>query len=94
MDTVVQWNIRGCRSNFEELRRLLNRLQLAVVGPAGMQAWGGAVTTPWLHPASSAGWVPWRGGGPPHTNRKMFLRNCSEHWPACCNCHNKPGKRL
>ncbi|GFO16293.1 hypothetical protein PoB_004279800 [Plakobranchus ocellatus] len=31
MDTVVQWNIRGLRSNFEELRLLLNRLQSAVV---------------------------------------------------------------
>ncbi|GFO15216.1 RNA-directed DNA polymerase from mobile element jockey [Plakobranchus ocellatus] len=31
MNTVVQWNIRGFRSNFEELKLLLNRLQLAVV---------------------------------------------------------------
>ncbi|GFO00730.1 RNA-directed DNA polymerase from mobile element jockey [Plakobranchus ocellatus] len=31
MDTVVQWNIRGFRSNFEELKLLLNRLQSAVV---------------------------------------------------------------
>ncbi|GFO26971.1 RNA-directed DNA polymerase from mobile element jockey [Plakobranchus ocellatus] len=31
MDTVVQWNIRGCRSNFEELKLLLNRSQSAVV---------------------------------------------------------------
>ncbi|GFO49496.1 RNA-directed DNA polymerase from mobile element jockey [Plakobranchus ocellatus] len=31
MDTVVQWNIRGFRSNFEELKLLLNRSQSAVV---------------------------------------------------------------
>ncbi|GFN93239.1 RNA-directed DNA polymerase from mobile element jockey-like [Plakobranchus ocellatus] len=31
MDTVVQWNIRGLRSNFEELKLLLNRSQSAVV---------------------------------------------------------------
>ncbi|GFO25727.1 hypothetical protein PoB_005223200 [Plakobranchus ocellatus] len=31
MDTVVQWNIRGFRSNFEELMLLLNRSQSAVV---------------------------------------------------------------
>ncbi|GFN87051.1 RNA-directed DNA polymerase from transposon x-element [Plakobranchus ocellatus] len=31
MDTVVQWNIRGFRSNFEELKLLLNPSQSAVV---------------------------------------------------------------
>ncbi|GFN89045.1 RNA-directed DNA polymerase from mobile element jockey [Plakobranchus ocellatus] len=31
MDTVVQWNIGGLRSNFEELKLLLNRSPLAVV---------------------------------------------------------------
>ncbi|GFO19515.1 RNA-directed DNA polymerase from mobile element jockey [Plakobranchus ocellatus] len=31
MDTVVQWNICGFRSNFKELKLLLNRSQLAVV---------------------------------------------------------------
>ncbi|GFO04556.1 RNA-directed DNA polymerase from mobile element jockey [Plakobranchus ocellatus] len=31
MDTVVQWNIRGFRSNFEELKLLLNQSQSAVV---------------------------------------------------------------
>ncbi|GFO00762.1 ribonuclease hi [Plakobranchus ocellatus] len=31
MDTVVKWNIRGFRSNFEELKLLLNRSQSAVV---------------------------------------------------------------
>ncbi|GFO04050.1 ribonuclease hi [Plakobranchus ocellatus] len=31
MDTVVQWNIRGFRSNFEELKLLPNRSQSAVV---------------------------------------------------------------
>ncbi|GFN94477.1 RNA-directed DNA polymerase from mobile element jockey [Plakobranchus ocellatus] len=31
MDTVVQWNIRGFRSYFEELKLLLNRSQSAVV---------------------------------------------------------------
>ncbi|GFO22632.1 RNA-directed DNA polymerase from mobile element jockey [Plakobranchus ocellatus] len=31
MDTVVQWNIRGFGSNFEELKLLLNRSQSAVV---------------------------------------------------------------
>ncbi|GFO46828.1 RNA-directed DNA polymerase from mobile element jockey [Plakobranchus ocellatus] len=31
MDAVVQWNIRGFRSNFEELKLLLNRSQSAVV---------------------------------------------------------------
>ncbi|GFN82014.1 sodium-coupled monocarboxylate transporter [Plakobranchus ocellatus] len=31
MDTVVQWNIRGFRSNFEELKLLQNRSQSAVV---------------------------------------------------------------
>ncbi|GFN87445.1 RNA-directed DNA polymerase from mobile element jockey [Plakobranchus ocellatus] len=31
MDTVVQWNIRGLRSNFKELKLLLNRSQSAVV---------------------------------------------------------------
>ncbi|GFN88461.1 hypothetical protein PoB_001496700 [Plakobranchus ocellatus] len=31
MDTVVQWNIRGFRSNYEELKPLLNRSQSAVV---------------------------------------------------------------
>ncbi|GFO19368.1 RNA-directed DNA polymerase from mobile element jockey [Plakobranchus ocellatus] len=31
MDTVVQWNIRGFRSTFEELKLLLNRSQSAVV---------------------------------------------------------------
>ncbi|GFO27935.1 RNA-directed DNA polymerase from mobile element jockey [Plakobranchus ocellatus] len=31
MDTVVQWNIRGFRSDFEELKLLLNRSQSAVV---------------------------------------------------------------
>ncbi|GFN89437.1 reverse transcriptase [Plakobranchus ocellatus] len=31
MDTVVQWSIRGFRSNFEELKLLLNRSQSAFV---------------------------------------------------------------
>ncbi|GFN92585.1 RNA-directed DNA polymerase from mobile element jockey [Plakobranchus ocellatus] len=31
MDTVVQWNIRGFKSNFEELKLLLNRSQSPVV---------------------------------------------------------------
>ncbi|GFN99155.1 RNA-directed DNA polymerase from mobile element jockey [Plakobranchus ocellatus] len=31
MDTVVQWNIRGFRSNYKELKLLLNRSQSAVV---------------------------------------------------------------
>ncbi|GFO02871.1 LOW QUALITY PROTEIN: Pol-like protein [Plakobranchus ocellatus] len=31
MDTVVQWNIHGFRSNFEELKLLLNRSQSAIV---------------------------------------------------------------
>ncbi|GFN77107.1 hypothetical protein PoB_000361300 [Plakobranchus ocellatus] len=31
MDTVVPWNIRGFRSNFKELKLLLNRSQSAVV---------------------------------------------------------------
>ncbi|GFN99326.1 Pol-like protein [Plakobranchus ocellatus] len=31
MDTVVQWNIRGFRSSFEELKLLLNQSQSAVV---------------------------------------------------------------
>ncbi|GFO39494.1 RNA-directed DNA polymerase from mobile element jockey [Plakobranchus ocellatus] len=31
MDTVVQWNIHGFRSNFKELKLLLNRSQSAVV---------------------------------------------------------------
>ncbi|GFN91502.1 Pol-like protein [Plakobranchus ocellatus] len=31
MDTVVQWNIRGFKSNFEELKLLLNRSQSVVV---------------------------------------------------------------
>ncbi|GFN81945.1 hypothetical protein PoB_000845100 [Plakobranchus ocellatus] len=44
MNTMVQWNIHGFRSN--------------CCGPAGMQAWGGPVVTPGLHSASFAGWVP------------------------------------
>ncbi|GFN81300.1 hypothetical protein PoB_000780600 [Plakobranchus ocellatus] len=31
MDTVVQWSIRGLRSNFKELKLLLNRSQSTVV---------------------------------------------------------------
>ncbi|GFN92590.1 Pol-like protein [Plakobranchus ocellatus] len=31
MDTVAQWNIRGSRSNVEELKLVLNRSQSAVV---------------------------------------------------------------
>ncbi|GFO31351.1 hypothetical protein PoB_005785600 [Plakobranchus ocellatus] len=48
MDTVVQWNINSFRSNFEELKQLLNRSQSAVVA---LQARG-------LHSASSTEWVP------------------------------------
>ncbi|GFN81042.1 RNA-directed DNA polymerase from mobile element jockey [Plakobranchus ocellatus] len=38
-----------------------------------MQAWGGAVATPGLHSASSAGWVLRGRGGPPHQKRNPFF---------------------
>ncbi|GFN91219.1 Pol-like protein [Plakobranchus ocellatus] len=68
MDTVVQWNIRGLRSNFEELKLLLNRSQSAAVA---LQAWGGPGVTPGLHSASSAGWQ----GGSPRGEVAVLIRN-------------------
>ncbi|GFO27411.1 ribonuclease hi [Plakobranchus ocellatus] len=58
MDTVVQWNICGFRSNFEELKLLLNRSQSAVVALREFRL-GEGQSPPWGYALLlSREWVP------------------------------------
>ncbi|GFO19525.1 hypothetical protein PoB_004603000 [Plakobranchus ocellatus] len=79
MDTVIQWNIRGFRSNFEELKLLLKRSQSAVVALQEGRLGEGQL------PSQGYTLLPPQGGS-------HGAEVASENWPACCSCHNKPGK--
>ncbi|GFO00723.1 RNA-directed DNA polymerase from mobile element jockey [Plakobranchus ocellatus] len=68
MDTVVQWNIRGFRSNFEELKLLLNRSQLAVVALQECRLGEGQ-----LPPRGYTLLLPW--GGSPGGEAALLIRN-------------------
>ncbi|GFO10364.1 hypothetical protein PoB_003686900 [Plakobranchus ocellatus] len=70
MDAVFQWNIRGFRSNFEELK-----LKSAVVALQKCRLEEGQSPPIGLHLLLPQGWVPRGRGGPPHQKRHTFLRN-------------------
>ncbi|GFO18785.1 hypothetical protein PoB_004529000 [Plakobranchus ocellatus] len=95
MDTVVQWNVRGFRNNFEELNLLLNRSQSVIVALQECRLGDGQSPPRGYTLLLPQGGPPGR-GGPPHQKRNTFFKNWPENWPenwpVCCSCHNKPGK--
>ncbi|GFN80764.1 hypothetical protein PoB_000727000 [Plakobranchus ocellatus] len=63
------------KEQFGRIEATTESIALGCCSPAGIQTCGGAFVTPGLHPASYAGWIPPRRGGPPHKKRNPFFRN-------------------